>query len=575
MHSGPPVGNHQVARNRIASMAASDEFRQYLVDLLVEIGRLDTSIQADVAALRRAETAVFDVLQRELTVYRLPSARLERRPIDGRIAEHPFFSQLYYTQTSDHPQGLSVAQAYQGRANLLLLVDGDRHQPGGLDQAINVHVDVIAPFIPPRVEGDTVFGRGACDDKGNVVALMGGLKLVAAGLQEAGMRLNRDLTSMFVIDEEMGGNGSLSLAIDGGLKARYQSLMVLEVCGGNVYPGNRGCVWYKVEGELVGANLFEAAAFVIEEMEHLGRALRAESDHPLFPHRPVQTCHGIIGHCGQHPSRINSRVAFDIVFDGGAAPRCHQLVEDILQSALNEYTGLYGDKTRPGPWGAAKVDRHYDLVPGPGGLTVTVYGSAAHMGAISVNDGAITKMMALVRGLVRSRAALASAAGASRVALAQHGWPDPARLVLEGGQGFVPTHEMQQVMDRIRAAVWSGADYYFRLTGQRADAADVFQVTYDKLHNAAFAGRADSCSMRSAIAAATAAGLRPELPPRGWDVSCDARIFAGEYPTMDVITTGAGSLALAHSDDEQIGSHELTRCAEFLAYFILQQTGSS
>ena len=56
--------------------------------------------------------------------------------------------------------------------------------------------------------------------------------------------------------------------------------------------------------------------------------------------------------------------------------------------------------------------------------------------------------------------------------------------------------------------------------------------------------------------------------------SCDARIFACEYPGMDVITTGIGSLAVAHSDDEQIDAKAMTRCAEFLAHFILKQTGT-
>ena len=29
---------------------------------------------------------------------------------------------------------------------------------------------------------------------------------------------------------------------------------------------------------------------------------------------------------------------------------------------------------------------------------------------------------------------------------------------------------------------------------------------------------------------------------RGWEVSCDARLFAGEYPGCPVITFGAGQL---------------------------------
>ncbi len=54
-----------------------------------------------------------------------------------------------------------------------------------------------------------VFGRRACDDKGNVVAMVGVLKVLAECLRESGLALNRDLTAMFVIEEETGGNGTL------------------------------------------------------------------------------------------------------------------------------------------------------------------------------------------------------------------------------------------------------------------------------------------------------------------------------------------------------------------------------
>jgi acetylornithine deacetylase/succinyl-diaminopimelate desuccinylase-like protein len=100
------------------------------------------------------------------------------------------------------------------------------------------------------------------------------------------------------------------------------------------------------------------------------------------------------------------------------------------------------------------------------------------------------------------------------------------------------------------------------------------RVTFEKLHNAAFAGAADSADMRNAIAAAKAAGIYKEGPVRGWDVSCDARIFACEYPDLPVITTGPGLLRYAHSDQEQIDMREVARTCEFLAYYMLRQTGT-
>ena len=561
----------------IAQAASLPAFAEYLTQMLVDICRIDTSIRSDVSALRAAESQVFEILEKHLADYDLQSAAATRVPINTRIGDHPFFSQLYYTRSDEHPDGLSVEQTYKDRANLIYTIDGDQRHAAGVNQAANAHIDVVAPFFGPRVENGKVYGRGTCDDKGNVVVLLGAIKLIGDYLRAHGERLNKKFSAMLVIEEEMGGNGSLSAAIDGDLKKRYDSLVVVETCGGNLYPGNRGAVWYKVEAELDGVDLFEAAAFVVEQMEKEGRSIRAESDHSLFPSRPVQTCHGIIGDNGEHPSRINGEVAFDIVFDAAPADagRTRKLIDDAIDFALNEYIGVYGDKTKAidETTGKPKVDHHFDLIESDRGGTVTVFGSTGHMGSIFENDGAITKMMTMVRSLMRSREALQRAAG-SPVCFALNGWSEPAHLLMEGGQGFVPTHGLDEVQTRMRQAVWRGADEYLRLVGRDTRAADVFQVTFDKLHNAAFAGATDSPEVAHAIEAAKAAGTWKDKPVLGWEVSSDARIFACEYEDMNVLTTGAGLLGCAHSDDEFIDVREMVKTAEFLAYYILKQTGT-
>ncbi|MAE62643.1 MAG: hypothetical protein CMJ18_00090 [Phycisphaeraceae bacterium] len=560
----------------IAEQAASPAFRDQLVDMLVKMCAIDTTPNGDVEAFAANESAIFDILESWFEECGFEAARTERRPMNPAIERHPFFSQLYYTRTEDRPGGLDAAACYANRSNLLLFVDGEQRDASGVDHAINAHIDVIAPFIPPRVEGDIVYGRGACDDKGNAVAMMGAIRLVADWLRDRGRRLNRHLTCMLVLDEESGGNGSLSLAIDRDLKQRYQSLTVLEICENRIHPANRGAVWYKVEAKVPDTHLLEAAAYVVAQLEREGRAIRAESRHALFPHRPVQTCHGIIGDCGDHPSRINGEVAFDIVVDGGDAAGARTLVTDVIQFALDEYCGVYGDKTKvnDATTGRPKVDHHYDLEDAPHGLSITVHGATGHMGSIFENDGAITKMMTMVRALMRSREAIERVTGGS-VVFRQNGWADPSHLVLEGGQGFLPTHELDEVQRRLTTAVHRGAGHYLRMIGRDGDAAGLFDVTFDKLHNAAFDGDPDSPDMRNAIDCARRAGIWRDDPIRGWDVSSDARIFAKEYDDLPVITTGPGSLNHAHSDFEQIDVNEMIKAAEFLAHYILKQTGTS
>ena len=175
------------------------------------------------------------------------------------------------------------------------------------------------------------------------------------------------------------------------------------------------------------------------------------------------------------------------------------------------------------------VVRHYDLDREGQGFRVEVHGATGHMGAIRERDGAITKMAHLVRSLVFSRARVENIAGTPmRLALAGEG--TGSGLVLEGGQGFVPTHGMQEVMERLRKAAHRGAESYLRLVGRTERCEEVVRVAYEKLRNIAFDGDPDSRSIRHARAAAGACGLEWSEPVLGWTVSCDARLFAARYP---------------------------------------------
>jgi acetylornithine deacetylase/succinyl-diaminopimelate desuccinylase-like protein len=69
--------------------------------------------------------------------------------------------------------------------------------------------------------------------------------------------------------------------------------------------------------------------------------------------------------------------------------------------------------------------------------------------------------------------------------------------------------------------------------------------------------------------AARASGVAVVEPLRGWDVSCDARIFAREYPESAVITFGAGSLQHAHSANEQVILNDVLAAAKTVARFAL------
>ncbi len=559
----------------ILTQAKSAATKEYLTDLLLEICQVDTSPFPEIEKMRAAENKVFESLEREFRKNSFAGAYCERRLINPEIKNHPGFSLLHFTKTAENPQGLSSEEVYRDRHNLLYCIPGaDGQEKNGV--AINAHIDVVKPYFPPRLENDIIFGRGSCDDKGAIVTMLCALQILDAALAKFNRRLRRNILAMCVIEEEPGGNGSLSLAIDRELKLRYESILVLECCGNNIHPANRGAVWYQVALACPQANLFEMAAFVYEQLELEGRALKAESRHPLFPQRPVQTCHGQIGQYGEHPSRICGEVAFDICCRGKITPRVRELVEDGIASALADYLAMYGDKTKvlDQTTGKPKVDHHFDLEQQPNRIICRVHGSTGHMGSILENDGAITKMACLVRILYRMKEQLRRASG-GEISLQLHGLENPLTLMLEGGQGFLPTHDINEVMQRMRQAAQNGVANYLRLEKRQADdPAACAVVTYDKLHNAAFDGDPDSPQMRNAIAAGKEAGIWQEGQEIiGWTVSCDSRLFAFEYPGMPVLTSGAGLLQYAHSDAEQVKLSDLQDSVAFVALYLLREAG--
>jgi acetylornithine deacetylase/succinyl-diaminopimelate desuccinylase-like protein len=609
----------------IRARTRSRDFQKYIAGLLLELCRIDTTPNPQVEKMRAAEDACFRIIERELSALG-NNATLERRPINPAIQKHPHFSLLHFTKTPERPDGLSPETTYEGRSNLVYLLRGAGDQPG-LSVALNAHVDVVAPYFPPRLSKGTVYGRGACDDKGPVVSILAALKVLSEILAAGPLRLNQNVLAMFVVEEETGGNGSLSLAIDRELKQMYDSILVCECTGLKTHPANRGAVWYRAQlRPPEGVSALELAAFVVEELEKEGAAIRAESAHRLFPQRPVQTCHGIIGPFGEHPSRICGEVSFKITAASQSTDALEQLVRDCLDSGLAAYTGLYGDKSEviDPATGRPMVARHYDLRQTDSGFEVHVHGATGHMGAIRERDGAITKMAHLVRSLVYSKPRLERLAGAEiRIDLTGRDAVPDVPFLLEGGQGFVPTHGIDEIMQRLRQAAQRGAQHYLDRLGRTESAADLVTITYEKLHNVAFDGDPDSLSMRNALAAARAcgllsstgsergqvplslgkgAGVRGNLPFRfmgrgnlraglakspspshlqskhdpvlGWTVSCDARLFASEYPGLQVLTFGPGQLAFAHSDHEQISLQEIQAAVEFLVLFLMRQTGT-
>jgi succinyl-diaminopimelate desuccinylase len=143
------------------------------------------------------------------------------------------------------------------------------------------HYDVVPAqskdqFAPLRKE-HFLFGRGTCDMKGGIVAML----YAILALRECGTKLNAKIKLILVPDEETGGaRGSAWLAEKGLLGRNAIGMLTAEPTSDIVWNANRGAISMRVEvlGKAVhvglqhkGENAFERMHRVVERLQDLKR----------------------------------------------------------------------------------------------------------------------------------------------------------------------------------------------------------------------------------------------------------------------------------------------------------------
>jgi len=254
--------------------------RESLVELASELIGFDTTARA-VGDPCRDEVALQEYLARRLSGVGASVDVWE--PDAAAMAGKPLV-----------PPGLD----FGGRPQLIASVAG---RGGGRSLVFNGHVDVVSaepvsswssdPFVGVVRDG-LLYGRGACDMKGGIAAMVFAVEVLCS----LGVELRGDLLIATNTDEESSGAGGTALVehglqADAGVVTEPTGFQVWTCCRGSEYgvvrvPGRPGHAEVRQpDWRLGGAvNAIEKAVVVLDAMSSLRRVWesRPELSHPLL-----------------------------------------------------------------------------------------------------------------------------------------------------------------------------------------------------------------------------------------------------------------------------------------------------
>jgi acetylornithine deacetylase/succinyl-diaminopimelate desuccinylase-like protein len=236
-------------------------------------------------------------------------------------------------------QGIS----YQDTPNLECTIRGKGNGPKII---FNTHLDVVPPSegqenaFTPVIRDGVIFGRGACDAKGQAATLFA----LAMLMKQKNVQPPGDIIFHYVFEEENGGNGTLAMIRRG---AEADAAIILEPSELAIIPAVRGAVWFQLKtygqaghsgskGSTVSALAKAIQGMQILEVYH-DRLLSASRGIPLFDdfEDPMPIT---FGQCtaGKWPASVPSEAVVRGVLGFLTNKNRFEIQEEMRQAILKE-----------------------------------------------------------------------------------------------------------------------------------------------------------------------------------------------------------------------------------------------
>ncbi len=211
---------------------------------------------------------------------------------------------------------VTVQEVTPGRGNIWASRAG-----GGV--TLSTHLDTVPPFLRPRLRGDRLEGRGACDAKGIAAAML----IAADGLVDGG---EERVDLLFVVGEELGSDGARAA---NNLPATSRFLINGEPTESKLATGAKGSlrVTLRTRGKAAHSAYPQLGQSAIDPLLDLLPTIRA-LDLPRDP---------ILGDTTVNIGTIRGGTAANIIPDAAEAEMMFRLVGDVtpLKSRIEAWVG--------------------------------------------------------------------------------------------------------------------------------------------------------------------------------------------------------------------------------------------